>query len=138
MVSISKNIKAKIGWAIKHDFSIYLHKKDLPLLISIKEFFGVGRVYLDPKKQTAVYSVAKISDLINVIIPFFTKYSLITQKRADFLLFKSVVELMEKKRTSNCRRITKDCRHQSFDEPWFIHCIKESFPWDYSCSKTKS
>ena len=88
MVSISKNIKAKIGWAIKHDFSIYLHKKDLPLLISIKEFFGVGRVYLDPKKQTAVYSVAKISDLINVIIPFFTKYSLITQKKLKQKLVK--------------------------------------------------
>jgi hypothetical protein len=32
--------------------------------------------------------------LINVIIPFFDKYPLITQKRADFILFKQAIELI--------------------------------------------
>ena len=35
-----------------------------------------------------------LKDLINVIIPHFDKYPLITHKRADFELFKSVVNLM--------------------------------------------
>jgi hypothetical protein len=35
-----------------------------------------------------------IKDLTNVIIPFFDNYPLISQKRADFLLFKMIIELM--------------------------------------------
>lgn len=34
---------------------------------------------------------------MNVIIPFFDKYSLITHKRADFELFKRIVELIYNK-----------------------------------------
>lgn len=36
-------------------------------------------------------------DLINVIIPHFSNYPLLTQKRADFELLKLVLELMNKK-----------------------------------------
>jgi hypothetical protein len=38
-----------------------------------------------------------LKDLIKVIIPHFIKYPLITQKHVDFLLFKQVVELMNRK-----------------------------------------
>jgi hypothetical protein len=34
--------------------------------------------------------------MINIIIPHFDKYPLITQKRADFILFKSIIEVMKK------------------------------------------
>ncbi len=44
-----------------------------------------------------VYSVSGQKELIETIIPFFLKYPLLTQKGADFLLFKSVVELIVKK-----------------------------------------
>ena len=36
------------------------------------------------------YRVGAIEDIINVIIPHFDKYPLITQKQADFLLFSKV------------------------------------------------
>lgn len=41
--------------------------------------------------------MSAISDLTNVIIPPFVKYPFLTQKRADFLLFKLIVELMNNK-----------------------------------------
>ena len=44
--------------------------------------------------QSVIYSVQSIKDLTNVIIPHFLKYPLLSQKRADFELFKSIVELM--------------------------------------------
>lgn len=44
-----------------------------------------------------IYAVKSLKDLHNVIIPHFTKYPLLTQKRADFELFKLVVELMMNK-----------------------------------------
>lgn len=50
------------------------------------------------KKKKCIYSVVKISDIINVIIPFFEKYTLQTKKRADFLLWKRAAELKYNKR----------------------------------------
>jgi hypothetical protein len=35
-----------------------------------------------------VYSVRSLNDILNVIIPHFTKCPLITQKKADYLLFR--------------------------------------------------
>jgi LAGLIDADG endonuclease len=40
------------------------------------------------------YSVAGIKDLTNIIIPHFLKFYLLTQKAADFILFKSIIEIM--------------------------------------------
>jgi len=37
------------------------------------------------------YTVAAQKELIEVIIPHFLKYPLLTEKQADFLLFKSIV-----------------------------------------------
>jgi hypothetical protein len=36
--------------------------------------------------------------LANIIIPHFDKYGLLTKKRADFILFKSIIELMNEKK----------------------------------------
>jgi len=38
-----------------------------------------------------------VKDISNVIIPNFDKFPLLTQKRADFELFKEVVDLINKK-----------------------------------------
>jgi len=45
-----------------------------------------------------MYSVNSVKDIINVIIPHFDKYPLLTQKRADYLLFKSAVLLINDKK----------------------------------------
>lgn len=45
----------------------------------------------------ACYTVSGIKDLVKFIIPHFLKYPLLTQKGADFILFKQIVELMENK-----------------------------------------
>jgi LAGLIDADG endonuclease len=44
-----------------------------------------------------IYSVGKIDDIINIVIPNFEKFTLLTQKAADFILFKEIIELMRKK-----------------------------------------
>jgi hypothetical protein len=57
----------------------------------------VGNVTVQKSKNSAFYFVSSIKDLNDIIIPHFDKYPLITQKRADFILFKSAIELMNKK-----------------------------------------
>ena len=96
-VKIVKNNKLKTGWGVLLVFSIELSVKDIHLLNSIQSFFGVGNIGINNIRKTATYSVTSIKDLVEVIIPHFCKYPLITQKRADFELFKAVVELVKAK-----------------------------------------
>jgi hypothetical protein len=94
-VSILKNSELKTGWRVKATFSIQLHSLDYALLEEIKAYFGVGGII--KKGEDAVqFSVSSLKDLTNVIIPHFDKFPLVTQKRADYLLFKQIIHLMNK------------------------------------------
>lgn len=76
-------------------FQIALHKKDLELLKLIQAFFGgIGVISTSPNDMCA-FKVTSIKQILNQIIPHFDKYKLITQKQADYLLFKQIVMLME-------------------------------------------
>jgi hypothetical protein len=95
--------KRQTGWSIQPCFQIELHNRDIQVLKNIQLFFRVGNIreniiHKNKKNYTATYSVESIRDLTNAIIPHFDKYPLITQKSADFELFKMVVELMSKKK----------------------------------------
>jgi hypothetical protein len=74
-------------------FQIHLGSKDLELLKKIQLFFGVGKVSIG-KDGSAIYYVNSIKELKNVVVPYFIKYPLITQKQGDFILFKMIIELM--------------------------------------------
>jgi len=77
-----------------------LHKRDLPLLKSIQAYFGgKGTIHVRSNRNESV--ILKIRDfkaLTEEVIPHFNKYPLVTQKRADFLLFEKVVALIAEKK----------------------------------------
>lgn len=54
----------------------------------------MGSVIKRKTRSAAVYQVQNVKDLKNVIIPHFNKYPLITQKKADFILFSLIIELI--------------------------------------------
>jgi len=54
-----------------------------------------------------VFYVNSLKDLIEVIIPFFDKYPLITQKQGDYILFKQAIELMKNKEHLTVEGLTK-------------------------------
>jgi hypothetical protein len=94
-VGIGKNNKIKTGWEVQPAFKIELHRKETAILRQIQEVFnGVGHITL--KGANISYRVRSLKDL-GVIITHFDRYPLITQKYADFELFKSIVKLMETK-----------------------------------------
>ena len=95
-IRVRKSKKTLIGWNVEAVFSINLHSRDLPLLKVIKAYFGgIGRI--TEGKNNCGYFVSSIEQLTTVIIPHFVKYPLITQKLADFLLFRSVVNIVNTK-----------------------------------------
>jgi len=70
----------------------------LGFLLKIKSFFnGVGRIKIDKVNNKVQYTVTRIKDLNTVIIPHFKNYILMTQKRADFNLFNSIIDKINKK-----------------------------------------
>jgi cytochrome c oxidase subunit 3 len=107
IIRIGKDNKRKLGWAVKPIFCIELHKRDLFLLEKIKLFFGVGTIISRKNRLIAVYSVQSVKNINEVIIPHFKKYSLITQKQADFKLFCMVINIINKKEHLNYSGLKK-------------------------------
>jgi len=96
-ISIYSDNKAPTKIRVMARFKIGLNKKDLPLLLQFKKFFGgIGTITYDKADNAWIYSVSSITELLNVIIPHFMNYPLLTQKAADFNLFVQIVQLMNK------------------------------------------
>lgn len=94
---LDKNKIRKLGWRVQSKFQIGLHLKDLCLLQQIKEYLkGAGSLHIDHKKNRVIYSIDSNKDLIK-LIEHLNKYPLISQKAADYLLFKQAVELISNK-----------------------------------------
>ena len=76
-------------------FSIALHVKDKPILVAIKKYLGVGKIYKERSEssQLRVENFKELETLIN----HFHKFPLITKKRADFELLKRVYIKMKRK-----------------------------------------
>lgn len=93
---LNKNSKYKTGYSLQTSFSIHLHQKERALLERIASFYGGGNI-TKTGEDSISYRVTSLKDLIQVIIPHFNRYPLISKKRADYELFKQVVELMNRK-----------------------------------------
>lgn len=94
-IKISKSKTHSLGWKAEAKFSIGLHEKDFKILEGIQAYFGVGKIYLG--KGNVSYRVESSKHLRDTILPHFDKYPLITQKLADYLLFKEVVRMINNK-----------------------------------------
>ena len=96
IVTVFKRKDAK-NFTVNASFELGLHSKDIAILYRLKEFFGVGSVSIRQTRDAASFKVSSISDLKNVIIPHFKKYSLLTQKKVDFDLWVKIVNLIDSK-----------------------------------------
>lgn len=106
-LKMAKKSTLKSGWNVSPEFRIDLHIRDSLLIRKIQSFFGVGIIHQYDNKNLVVYSVQSLRDIISVIIPHFDKYPLITQKKADYLLFKQGIELLNLKARSDIEGIRK-------------------------------
>lgn len=93
IISVNPYSRYSTGYKVKATFSIGLHKRDLPLLMLIKEFFGVGSI-TNSSTNGIQYRVSNLQGL-ELIISHFENYPLMSKKSSDFLLFKEVVYLMK-------------------------------------------
>ena len=96
-VIVDKNKTRKLGWRVQSKFQIGLHLRDHYLLILLQTYLnGIGTIHIDSKRNTVNLSIDSVREL-GVLIDHLTKYPLLTQKGADFILFKKVVKLINQK-----------------------------------------
>lgn len=93
--SIFKDSRMLLKWQVKPIFKISMHNKDINILEALQRTWGVGKIYKH-SENASEYRVSSLKNL-RIIIDHFDKYPLITQKFADYLLFKQSVNLIENK-----------------------------------------
>jgi hypothetical protein len=77
-------------------FAITQLKTEEPLLEELRAYLKCGFIY--KSRNTLVYSVSALDPIINKIIPFFEKNKLNTSKSFNFIKFRKVALLKEKKK----------------------------------------
>jgi len=92
----------------------------------IREFFGVGTLVVH--KNDAVFTVTSVKELVDIVLPHFEAYPLLTQKFADFLLFKQVVIMLEAKEHSSLEGIMKILGIKSAMNSGLSEPLLNSFP----------
>lgn len=92
-----KRIKGRVGWVVKPSFQISLHSRDMKLLLELQAFFACGSIVSKNTRSEGSFRVNSLHDLTNFIIPHFVNYPLLSQKAADFYLFKQIVNLINTK-----------------------------------------
>ena len=95
MLGFFKTDMYKMGYQIQSIFKITLHKKDQDLLYEVRDYFGVGTV-TNHGNTTLQYTVKSLKGLEKVIYHF-DKFSLLSQKWADYTLLKNAITLIKNK-----------------------------------------
>lgn len=78
----------------KAQFVVTLPKRNSKLLGKIKKQMRCGEVNIS--KDQARFSVQKIDDITNIVVPYFRKNQLIDKKKKDFELWAKGVEIIQK------------------------------------------
>jgi hypothetical protein len=131
-VFVKKDPKRSLGYVITLSFEIALDKKDLNILKGLQAYFGVGGIYKHSGDMMR-YKVSSIRDIAKVIIPHFDKYPLVTQKRVDFDIFKSIIHIVNKGPVSR-EDLQEIVKLKAFLNLGLSDSLKESFP-DIAASK---
>ena len=91
-IGISKN-NNKVGWQTKPEFWISLHERDKAILEQIQAYLKAGNLIKHYSNQIVHYRISSTNDLAK-IFDHLDKYPLITQKLADYELFKEAYNLI--------------------------------------------
>ncbi|WP_262366749.1 LAGLIDADG family homing endonuclease [Bacillus wiedmannii] len=87
-IRIDKSKTYTCGYSIRLTFSVALKRSDKRILTFIRNKLKCGKVTV--RKNKVEYTVVNLTDLVEVIIPFFSKYPLKNIKAKDFILFKII------------------------------------------------
>ena len=94
-VRVSKSTSHSIGSQVQVRFQITQQDRDKNLMEKIKIYFNCG--YLSERGDIVDFHVTKIDDILNIIIPFFEKYSILGVKLDNYKDFCKIAKLIKNK-----------------------------------------
>ena len=143
-VGINKNSKMTTGFQLLPEFVVVQHKNDEQILYALKSFWGFG-VVKNNHGDRQCYRVRNFNHLQKQIIPFFEKHKLKTKKNLDFLKFRKILLMMERKEHLTVQGILKiDSmrlqmnQSQSKKQKKKLFLIDDKLVLDYDLSKIES
>ena len=74
-----------------------MHSREINLLDNLILYFNCGYINVNPTKPVVYFSVRKLSEITQFIIPHFKVYPVIGLKSFDFEEFCQIVELIKNK-----------------------------------------
>ncbi len=100
-VSVFRNRTTSLGWQILPEFVVTQGCRGIEALQLIRDHFRCERIYINHRndnhrEDVARFCIRALSDLSEIIVPFFKEHRLITAKRSDFEKFVEVIELVKK------------------------------------------
>ena len=118
--------KGNVPFITRLYFQLSLHKNDENLLVLLKESLKTGKIY---KSRPELYElqVSSVKDL-KLIIEFFDRYPLITQKFGDYVLFKKAYELINNKQHLTMDGLLKLIALKASSNWGMNQNLKEAFP----------
>lgn len=105
--NINIQITKKGNRYITSSFKIAQDFKDIDIQYSQKNYFKVGQITIH--KYEARLEIMGFKNAIQYVIPHFDKYSQITQKQADYILWKNIIMFQNSK--------------QHFTNDGFVQCL---------------
>lgn len=137
-ISVYLNPKMKTGFSVTFSAEFKQHSNSENLLYSLRSFFdNKGTISYSNKTKTVLrYKISNINDIVNIIIPHFDKYPLITSKQLNYLDFKKVILIIYSKKhlteegMNEIKKIIKNMNtNRSFKEKWEF-CYNQSLNKD--------
>ena len=95
-VGINPHHEMTAGFQVLPEFTVVQHQRDIQLLHALKKFFGCGVVRSNHGDRMA-YRVRGLDHLNERIVPFFEQHPLKSKKRLNFLKFRRILMLINRK-----------------------------------------
>jgi len=99
---IQQNRSMELGWQVQPRFVVVQGERSLPALELLATVLGCGQIYRNRrhdnhKEDLLSYQVFRRDDLRHRIVPFFEANPLVTAKWEDFLKFREILDMMERR-----------------------------------------
>ena len=98
LVTLIKTTSNQLGYWVQLSFQLTQHTRDIELINNLKEYLDCGQTTVYDNHNFIKYVVSNISDIMEKVLPFFDKYSIVGVKSQDYEDFKQVVLMVKDKK----------------------------------------
>src|SRR3954468_22494005 len=83
-VSIAPRATLAVGWEVRPSFSVSQNRERAEVLYALQGHFGCGSSQPDRSDKTLKWETRKLDELVELVIPHFIRYPLLSAKQLDF------------------------------------------------------